>query len=268
MLLGSVGLKALRDLRRSLVAWSVGLAAYVAMLASVWPTIRDNRELKRLIESYPEALKSFFGFGGGLDFGTAAGYMGGELFSFMAPLLLTIATIGAGARAVAGEEERGTLDLVLSLPLSRQRFLAEKLGALVAEAALLGAALWLSLWLAALAVSMDIAAGKLAATVLVTVLFAVLFGTVALLVGTATGSRSLAVGVAAGLAGASYLVSSLAAIVQALEPARAVSPFYWYSAGDPLRRGLDALHPSLLVATTAAAAALALLVFARRDLQA
>ena len=39
----------------------------------------------------------------------------------MVPLLLLIAAIGAGAGAIAGEEERGTLDLLLSLPVSRRR---------------------------------------------------------------------------------------------------------------------------------------------------
>ena len=46
----------------------------------------------------------------------------------MVPLLLLVAAIGAGARAIAGEEERGTLDLLLSTPVSRRRLALEKLG--------------------------------------------------------------------------------------------------------------------------------------------
>ena len=51
----------------------------------------------------------------------------------MVPLLLLIAAIGAGARATAGEEERGTLDLLLANPISRRRLVLEKLAALAAE---------------------------------------------------------------------------------------------------------------------------------------
>ena len=63
-----------------------------------------------------EALKAFIAFGGDLDYVSGAGYLGSELFAFMVPLLLLIAAIGAGARAIAGEEERGTLDLLLANP--------------------------------------------------------------------------------------------------------------------------------------------------------
>ena len=39
----------------------------------------------------------------------------------MAPLILLIFAVGAGADAVAGEEERGALDLLLAHPLRRRR---------------------------------------------------------------------------------------------------------------------------------------------------
>ena len=57
----------------------------------------------------------------------------------MVPLLLLVAAIGAGARATAGEEERGTLDLLLANPLSRRRLIAEKVAALACEISVLGA---------------------------------------------------------------------------------------------------------------------------------
>ena len=41
----------------------------------------------------------------------------------MLPLLLLVYAIGAGSRAIAGEEESGTLDLLLAHPLSRRRSL-------------------------------------------------------------------------------------------------------------------------------------------------
>ena len=82
-MLGSVFAKSLRDLRRSFVGWSLGLAGYVALIVAVYPTIRDNPDLNKLVESYPEALKAFIAFGGQADFTSAAGYLGSELFSFM-----------------------------------------------------------------------------------------------------------------------------------------------------------------------------------------
>ena len=45
----------------------------------------------------------------------------------MFPALFLVASVGNGAGSIAGEEERGTLDLLLSEPLSRTRIAVEKL---------------------------------------------------------------------------------------------------------------------------------------------
>jgi putative exporter of polyketide antibiotics len=62
-----------------------------------------------------------------------------------------------------------------------------------------------------------------------------------------------------------YLVNSLAALVDALEPFRKLSPFYHYVAGDPLRRGLDPWHTLFLLAVGVIAAVVGVVLFARRD---
>lgn len=265
-MLRSVLLKSLRDVRRGLAWWAAGLVGLVAMMVAVYPTVRDNPELDRLVEDYPEALQAFIAFGGELDYASAAGYLGSELYSFMVPLLFLVAAIGHGAGAIAGEEDRGTLDLLLAQPVTRRRVALEKLGALAAELLLLGVVLWASLWVGALAVGMEISAAHLAAATLDAVLFALAYGAIAFMLGAATGRRGLAIGVTAAAAVAAYLVSSLAALVGVLETIRPASPFYHYAASDPLRSGLDAGHALVLVALAVAAAAVAVVAFDRRDL--
>ena len=88
-MLRNVYLKSLRDMRRSVVWWSLGLIAMTALMIAVYPTIRDNPDLNKLVENYPEALKAFIAFGGDLDYTSGAGYLGSELFAFMVPLLLS-----------------------------------------------------------------------------------------------------------------------------------------------------------------------------------
>ena len=236
-MLGSVFAKSLRDLRRSFVGWSLGLAGYVALIVAVYPTIRDNPDLNKLVESYPEALKAFIAFGGQADFTSAAGYLGSELFAFMIPALFLVASVGNGAGAIAGEEERGTLDLLLSFPRSRTRIALEKLAAMCAEVVGLGVVLWLALWIGARIFGMHVSAAHLGSAVAVLVALAV----------------------------SAYLVNSLAALVDALEPFRKLSPFYHYVAGDPLRRGLDPWHTLFLVVLGVVAAVAGVLLFARRD---
>jgi ABC-2 type transport system permease protein len=264
-MLRSVATKTLRDLRRGFLWWSLGLAGMVALMVSVYPTVRDNKALNKLVQQYPDALKAFIGFGGQVDYLSAAGYLGSELFSFMVPLVLLVAAIGAGARAVAGEEETGTLELLLACPVSRRRVVLEKLAALAVEVAGLGAILLLSLWVGARAVSMEISFAHLAAATTAAVLLALAYGALALLVGAATGRRALTTGVVAAAAVAAYLVAALAPLVDVLAPAKLASPFYHYSAGGPLLHGLAGGHALLLLAITAVAGLLAPFALERRD---
>ena len=265
-MLRSVAGKGMHDARRGFAWWSIGLVALVAMIVSVYPSIRDNTELNRLVEQYPEALKAFIAFGGSLDYSSAAGYLGSELFSFMLPLLFLVAAVGAGAGAIAGEEERGTLDLLLSMPRSRRRIAGEKLVAVAAELTALAAVLWAALWVAVRVAGMDVSAAHLGAASFSVLLLAMLFGTLAFALGAATGRRSVAIGVTAATAVAAYLVSSLAPLVSSIESIRAVSPFYHYAASDPLRSGLDGGHVVFLAAATLVTAVAGVLLFGRRDL--
>lgn len=265
-MLHNVFSRTLLDVRRALAWWSLGLIGLAAMMIAVYPTVRDNPDLNKLVEDYPEALKAFIAFGGDVDYVSGAGYLGSELFSFMVPLLLLVAAIGAGARAIAGEEENGTLDLLLANPLSRRRLVLDKLEALAVEIVLLAAVLWLSLLVGVEVVGMDVSAAHLAAATTSAALLAVAFGAISLMVGAATGRRGIAIGVAATGAVAAYLVNSLATLVDFLEPIRGASPFYHYVASDPLRHGLALDHTGFLAALTLLAAALATLAFARHDL--
>jgi ABC-2 type transport system permease protein len=263
--LGSVFAKSLRDLRRSFAWWSLGLAGYVALIVAVYPTIRDNPDLNRLVESYPDALKAFIAFGGQLDYTSAAGYLGSELFAFMIPALFLVASVGNGAGSIAGEEERGTLDLLLSAPLSRTRVAVEKLAAMCGELVGLGLVLWLALWIGARTFGMDVSSAHLAAAVVVLVVLAAAYGSIAFMLAAATGRKALAIGVTVALAVAAYLVNSLASLVDALERFRTLSPFYHYAAGDPLREGLDPWHTLFLLVVGGAAAVVGVVLFARRD---
>ena len=266
-MLRNVATKTLYDMRRALAWWSLGLAGIVALMVSVYPTVRDMPSLNKLVEQYPEAIKGFVSFGGQVDYTSGPGYLGSELFAIWVPLLLLIAAIGAGARATAGEEELGTLDLLLANPISRRRLVVEKFAALVAEVALLGFVLWCALVAGTAVVTMHVSAAHLAAAVASAVLLAIGFGAIALLVGALTGRRGSAIGISAAVAVAAYLVNSLAPLVHALEPVRKASPFYHYAASDPLRHGLALSHATVLIAIAVAATIAAPLVFERRDLR-
>ncbi len=263
-MLRGVLLKGLRDVRRPFAWWSLGLAGYCVLIVCLWPTVRDNPALAKLEESYPEELKAFFSFGG-FDISTAQGFLGTELYSLMVPLLLVVAAIGAGARAIAGEEEQGTLDMLLANPISRIRLALEKAGSVALELLGLALVLFVTLAIATTAAGMDVSVGHLAAATTSAFLLAVAIGCLAFALGAATGRRSLAIGLSAAAGVAGYLINGLAPLVDAIHVIRWLSPWYHYAAGDPLRSGLSAGHALVLAAIAVVAVSVGAAVFDRRD---
>jgi ABC-2 type transport system permease protein len=205
---------------------------------------------------------------GDADYTTAAGFLSGELFSFMVPLLMLVAAVGLGARAVAGEEEAGTMDLLLSLPITRRRVLVEKAMAAAADTVLLGAALFLALLVASAVAGMDLDTADVAATALASVLIAWPFGALALAVGCATGRRSTAIAATVAVAVVAYLLHALAPLVAGLDGWDVLSPFSWYADDEVLTRGITVAHAITPIAVAVALCAAAAVILDRRDLTA
>ncbi len=264
-MLRNVYLKTLRDRRRSLVGWAIGIAAFNAFSVAFWPSVRDSAaEFRELIQNLPESIRSLVGVSA-LDITTPEGYLNGRVFALVVPLLFLIFAVGFGSRTVAGEEQRGTLELVLAAPIARWRVVLEKFAALATATAFLGLVLWVTLVVVGGSVDLGVAAGSMAGPVVMAFLLAISFGALALGIGCATGRRSWASGIATGLAVAAYLVKALAPVSEEVESFQGLSPFYYYDAAQPLVNGIDMGHAAFFLLVVLAFVGLALVMFDRRD---
>ena len=258
--------RSLADRRRSTGWWMIGVAAYTLVNVAAYPAVKSQASLNDLIKEYPPALMAMFGIDAAkLDMTSAVGYLSSQM-NLIGPLLLLMAGIGFGASTLAGEEDAGTLGLVLSYPITRTRALVEKCVALIVVVALVGVALGLGIVSGRL-FQLDIPLVDVAAFCVAAVLLGVLFGLVALAVGSITGSKALATGLATGLAAATYLLNSLSPVVSGIKPFRILSPFWYVLGGNPLSNGLAWRDLAVMVGLSLVAAALALVGFNRRDLR-
>lgn len=264
-MLSNLFLKTLYDRQRNLTWWALGIISLVILIMLFFPAIQDVPAFDELIEAYPEELLRAFA-GEIQSFTSPEGYLNSQLFFFVTPLLFLIFAIGFGASAIAGEEEKGTLDLLLSHPLPRWLVVLEKYAALTASLVLLHLIMFASLVVGAALVDMDITGGRLAEVTIANILLALPFGALALALGCATGKRGLAIGVSAAVAVASYFLNALAPVIETLEGAEQASPFYYYIGADPLSNGLDYVHVAVLAAITVVFLAISLITFQRRDL--
>ena len=248
---------------RALTWWAVGMVSMLAMMLAIYPAIRDNPEAQDYVESMPEALRELFGTA---DITSGPGYLQGELFSIMVPLLMVIMAVLWGSDEVAGEEERGTLDLVLATPVSRGRVFTEQLASVLAGVVGLGALVFVTIAVGSLAVELDVGYGNLASVVTATTVLTMLYGTIAASLGAATGQRALARGVATALAVVAYLVSVLAPLAGVLEVIRPLSP-WWHALGvGPLETGWHPVRLLGLLTVAVLAAIAGARALDRRDL--
>lgn len=261
----TIFLQTLREQYRPILWWGSSLIALALMVTLFYPSVQAMPGFNAMIERAPEALMRAF-IGDVTDITSPAGYLNSQLFFLLLPLLLLVYAIGLGSAAVAGEEERGTLDLLLANPLPRWRVVIDKFYAMVVTTFALALCFWLGLVGGALAVGMEIGVGRTAAATLSAGLLALVFGTLALALGCATGKRGLSAGVAGGMAVAAYFLNAFAPLVEGLMPYRKLSPFYLYIGNDPLVNGPDWARVGVLVGLTLVLLIVGRVTFDRRDL--
>jgi ABC-2 type transport system permease protein len=258
--------RGISDHRRALVGWCAGIIGYVALIASIFPSIEGSPELNDLIESYPDVLKSLFGITGSGDLTSGAGFLDAELYSFMLPLLILVLAISSGARTFAGEEDAGRLELVLAYPVRRRSAVLAKGLAMLAEVLLACVAATAAILVFDVVVGLDLSVGHVAGAFVWLVALGIFYGWLALAIGAAYPSRALALGIAAGTAAVSYLVGGLHDLAGWLDPFRFLSPF-WLVGQSPLQGGTDVVGVAVvLVAAVVVLTAGAILV-ERRDLE-
>ena len=265
MFLEAVVVRSIRDRWRSLVAWQVGIVALVAVQMSVYPTVRDtSSDWEGAVESFPEVFREIFRME---DYTSPEGYLSTELLSFVVPFIFM--TLGAswGARATSDDEEKGTADILLSLPITRRSFLLSRWlsGVLVLVATSLVFAL--SLWVGGSVLDMNISVDRYANASVMLCFTGFASYTLAATVGTATGRRGVGLGVTMVCLVAGFVFYSLAPLVGFFEAVNPYNPLQWMLGAQPLTSGLAVGYVALLATFGAAGLAASNLVFERRDIQ-
>jgi ABC-2 type transport system permease protein len=264
-MLPSVFGKVIHDQWRATLVWTFAAAVLSSFYLALYPAIGGMEAMQALIDALPAELRAIF-ITEGLDWSTPAGYLNMELFAFVLPFIVAGYGVAAGSAAIAGEEERGTLDLLLSTPVPRWRVVVEKTLVLVLGMIVLVAGQWVGLGLTALAMDIDIDMGMVASGLASGALLGVVCGTLALALGAVTGRRALSLSIAMATLVLAYVLNTMSTLVDWLEPWRPLSPVYHHVGYDPLNNGIDPAHASVLVAVALVLVALSVVAFERRDI--
>ena len=258
MMFRSIWSKSLRDYRVAILSWGIGLGLFVAIdFAESTPTT---------IAAFGSLAPLFRFLGDPYAIQTPEGFITYRIMEVFVPLAISFWPILAGARLVRGEEERGTIDVLLATPQSRMRLLLSKVGALLI--ALLLIAVLFALGTVAGEARLghvDVLRALLAGLNLS--LLAFFFGMVALLISQFTTSRGAAAGWASGLLLLALLLDSTGRLVNG-SWVQYLSPFYYYNLNRPLIPSFpdQPAGALLLLGLSLLCAGMSLVLFARRDI--
>jgi len=256
----------IRDRKISIIWWSIGLVVLAGATAAFVPTIRENNEdFQSLIESIPEGMLTLFGIED-QDIFSPVGLLNSRLYAGIGPVLLAILGIGLGTSAIAGEEEGGTLDLLLAQPITRTNLTLQKFGG----SAVIVVSVCIAIAIGLLAFNplfdLGLAVTNIVAANIALALHGLLFLSLGLTLGAFLGRKGPSVGIAAGLTGVFFFVNGLAPLVDSLEWAQNLSPFHWLQSPNYLGTGFHLGFLLLTTATTAVLLLAGIASFNRRDI--
>ena len=254
--------KTLWDQRRSLPFWASGLALTILLEAALWPSMADMPSLDEYLQELPAGLREMFSMD---QMTTGSGFLNAELFTLILPMMFLIYGITRGARMLAGEEEAGTLDLLLVTPLSTTKLLLQEATALLTSTTALGGAVLIATVAGSQAFGLEISVRSAAVGATALVLLGLEFGVLALVAGALTGRRGRAIAVPAILVMAAYLLYVAGVFVDELAPWRGLSPFDQALHGGPLAPQVPGSFAWLMVPPLIALV-VALPLWSRRDI--
>jgi len=257
-------LKELRSRIAMMLGWGVGLAVWGLLVLLIFPSMADQFAAMDLPEFY-----EVFGVGEGAQLGTLEGFVTVEMTNFVGPIVLGIVAVVMGGATLAGEEDSGTLETLLALPLPRYRIVLAKGAALALAFLLILLIMFLGTWGGLLMIqdqvetdltAVDLLTGALAPWPLL-----MFFLTLSMWLGAYLPTRGHATAIGTALLIASYMIEGLGAISEKIEPLRPYVPHHYFTEMNALVDGWDATCVGVLFGGAVLFLILTLVSFGRRN---
>lgn len=254
-----------RRFRGQILGWGLGIASLGLILVPFYDIFRDQQEdFMQMLESYPPEFMAFFG-GDASSLLTPEGYLGMYGFSLL-PLIIGIFAVLAGSGLIAGDEEKGRLDLILSQPVGRVPFFFGRLLAFIAATIAILFVAWLGFVILLGQSSMDIDMLQMFLPFLPLFAQALIYGMLAFLLSMLLPSRNMAAAISGLVVVASYFVSSMATLNDSLELIASLLPYAYYQGAGAIS-GLNLTWLLGLFSVSALMALVAWWCFMRRDIR-
>lgn len=260
-MLRSVFLKTLFEKRWMTFWWFVASTALVVFIVAFFPTLRDS--FGEALKDVPESMRSLIG--NAADYQTLSGYLNLQVFQQMVMMPIILGVILCTG-LIGGDENEGTLQTLLTHPVSRTKVYVHKLLASTIIIGVVTSSLFFGSWLGAVAIGEQVNLWDLFTATVMAWLVGLVISMIGYSLSAATGKRALAGSLAGAYAFIMYTVTSLVTSVEALKAVDYFSPFHYYNQPSPLTGSFDLSDMWILLVASVFLAVLGYTRFIRRDI--
>jgi len=262
MFFRSVYLKTLRGFRMPIVGWGVGMGLLMAVVVTAVQSLVATPEARASLVSLGA---TFSWIAEPVKIDTPGGYVTWK-YGFTI-LIVSIWPILALTGLFRGEEERGSMDVLLALPRTRIRVALEKVAAMWTALFVMGLIIGVLTYAGGAKVNADFTLSDCLLFALNLVLICSVFGGVALLLAQFLSERRTAAGAASAVLFASIVLDMVHRVVHNVDWLSQISPVYYFNLSKPLIPSYGTNVGGLLVqlALTVILTGAGVYLFARRD---
>ena len=256
----------LKEQRRTVLYYSIGLFIYAWTIIAIYPTMKDKVEFDKVFDAFPEEVTALLG-AGGVNMAEIEGFLTLEYLAIFFVLILAFFVAGSAGSTIAGAIERKTMDFQLSQPISRTTLLLSEASVTVIYTILLVAFNSAAMWILAQFYDVELCLkGIIAFTILASALMISIYG-ISILLSSILRSRAVVITTTLFLILTMHIFQSLTAIVETLKDYDHITLFYMYKPEPTLINAeLDLTHMSIFFVIFVLGLFLATIIFNQKDI--
>ena len=258
--------RVIKDRRNVTLIYLIVAVALIWLYVAIYPSIQaQSANFEQLLKTYPEGfLKAF-----NIDiksYTTIGGYLAAEQYSFMWPIIAIFMLVGFAGTALAGEIEKGTIESLLSQPISRVKLY---FGKYFAGLVILISFILLSIFsavpiLSAYNISYDL---KIFVTMAILgLMFSLAIFSVSMLFSSFSSDRGRVYFLSGGLLVLMYILNIVASLKESITDLKYFSFFYYFNASKALiYNQIDHWAYLVFFGVAVVATILGAIIFSKRD---
>lgn len=259
-------LRTFKDRRTNLIIFAIVAIGFMWMYVALFPSIRDqSKQLEEVFKTYPKGFMEAFN----VDlaaFTTPEGFLSVEHFSLIWPIFLIIMMTSFGGGMIAGEIEKGTMEILLAQPVSRLKlYFAKYLAGVISLAAFVALTIYAIFPIAAIH-GIDIKAENFLTLSYMAFFFGLAIFSLAMFFTTLFNSKGKVYFLTAGIIVLMYVAKIVSGLKDSYDGLKYSSFFYYFDSAELLGHNkIDNWAFLMFLGVAVAFTALGAYIFAKRD---